>query len=183
MDPLQFWTIPPKPPQDTDCFIVLSYAVENAHTPTVPTQALIDLACKWRKKFPKAYVIMSTGDNQNLGVPNSRVMKEYGIGVGIPAKFILEEDASRNTYGNLINSGKIAVKRNLKHLTLVTYDLHTRRAVAVARKLGWRNFDWISVGSKGSPAFGIKAFQTYSRLTIFLYEVLAYFYNLMRGQI
>jgi uncharacterized SAM-binding protein YcdF (DUF218 family) len=176
-------TILDNPPKNTDCFVVLSYAVENVQTPTKPTRAIIDLAHKWWKKYPQAYVIMSTGDNQLLGLPNSKVMADYGRKIGIPTRQILEEDKSKTTHGNLINSAEIMKKYKLKNATLVTYDLHTRRSIAVARKLGWRNFYWISTSSAGSPAYGIKAIQTYSRLTIFIYELFAYIFNLVRGQI
>jgi hypothetical protein len=61
--------------------------------------------------------------------------------------------------------------QDLKQPTLVTLDLYTRRAVATARKLGWKDFYWLSVFSEGQPAYGYKWLQTHSRLTILGYEV------------
>jgi uncharacterized SAM-binding protein YcdF (DUF218 family) len=183
MDLYRYLTIPNNPPITTDCFIVLSYAVENLKNPTLPTRTIIELTYEWWQKFPKAIVIMSTGDNQGLGIPNSRVMVDYGKRIGISNNMLFEEGKSWNTYDNLRFSEKIARRHKVKHITLVTYDLHTRRTVEVARKLGWKDFFWISVSSSGSPAYGIKKFQTYSRLTIFLYELMAYLYNFLRGEL
>ena len=65
--------------------------------------------------------------------------------------------------------------------TFVTLDLYTRRAVATARKSGWQDFHWLSVFSKGQPAYGYKWLQTYSRFTIFCYELGAMVYSKMMG--
>jgi uncharacterized SAM-binding protein YcdF (DUF218 family) len=183
MDFYKFWTVSDNPPKHTDCFIILSYAVEDIQTPTVPTKATIQLVSKWRNKFPHASVIMSTGDNQKLGVPNSKVMVEYAEQLGIPKRYLIEEGKSWSTYENLICSKEIIDKKKFTHVTLVLYDLHVRRTLAVAAKLGWKNFSWISISSQGSPAYGWKYVQTYSRLTIFLYELLAYVYNWLRGEL
>ena len=79
---------------------------------------------------------MSTGDNQGLGIPNSRVMAEYAVSLGLPRENVIEEDRSRNTYENLLYSMQIIKERNLGQPTLVTLDLYTRRAVATAQKSG-----------------------------------------------
>jgi uncharacterized SAM-binding protein YcdF (DUF218 family) len=183
MDMFRFWKVDDNPPENPGCFIVLSYAVENAENPTKPTREIIKLTSKWWKKFPKSLIIMSTGDNQQLGVPNSQVMVKYAVKLGIPGKNLFEEDQSRNTVGNLINSLNIAKAHNCRNITLVLYDLHVRRTLAIAHKLNFHNLHWISVGSSGSPAYGIKALQTSSRFSIFIYELFAYGYNLLSGQI
>ena len=124
---------------------------------------------------------MSTGDNQGLGVPNSRVMAEYAVRLGIPRENLIEEDRSRHTYENLLFSWEIISSEHLKQPTLVTLDLYTRRAVATAKKLGWKDFYWLSVFSEGEPAYGCKWLQTRSRLTIFCYEMLAMAYSRVLG--
>ena len=68
------WRISDHPPIAPDVFVIPSYALKDRTQPTKPTCAQIELACEWWKKFPHARIIMSTGDNQGLGVPNSRVM-------------------------------------------------------------------------------------------------------------
>ena len=113
----------------------------------------------------------SMSGNQVLGIPNSRVMAEYAISLGIPRANVIEEDRSRTTYENLLYSMQIIKAQNLGQPTLVTLDLYTRRAVATARKMGWKDFHWLSVFSRGEPAYGYKWLQTHSRTTIFCYEV------------
>ena len=183
MDIASFWKISDNPPIKPDCFIVLSYAVENKNDPTKPTAAAIKLAVEWWKKFPKSKIIMSTGDNQFLGIPNSRVMKNYAVRIGVPDYMIIEEPKSKDTYQNLIYSMNIAKEYNLINITFVMYDLHVRRMLKIAKKIGIGNYSWVSVGGNGSPAYGLKYIQTYSRLTILIYEMLAYIYNIIKGQI
>jgi uncharacterized SAM-binding protein YcdF (DUF218 family) len=124
---------------------------------------------------------MSTGDNQWLGVTNAAVMADYALKLGIPRENIVEEDRSLNTSENLRYSMEIIEREGLEQPTLVTLDLYTRRAVATARKLGWTDFGWLSAFARGEPAYGYKALQTYSRLTIFCYEVLAMAYSQLKG--
>lgn len=177
----RLWVVPDNPPLNPDCFVILSYAVKDRSFPTKPTRAQIELTYKWWNKFPQAKIIMSTGDNQGLGVPNSKVMAEYAIKLGIPSEIIIEEDRSMNTYENLLYSIEIINIEHFKQPTLVTLDLYTRRAVATAKKLGWKDFYWISVFSEGEPAYGWKWIQTYSRLTILFYELAAMAYSKIIG--
>lgn len=167
----RFWTIPDHAPAQPGCFVIPSYALKSASTPTLPTRAEIELAFEWWKKFPASKLILSTGDNQHLGVMNAKVMADYALSLGVPRENLIEEDRSWNTYTNLLYSMEIIQAQHLGSPTLVTLDLYTRRAVATARKMGWTDFHWLSVYSKGEPAYGYKWIQTYSRTTIFLYEV------------
>jgi len=176
-----FWTIEDHPPTRPGCFVIPSYALKDATLPTRPTRAEIEQAFEWWKKFPEAKLIMSTGDNQRLGLPNSRVMADYAVSLGLPRQNVIEEDRSRNTYENLMYSMQIIRDQNLGQPTLVTLDLYTRRAVATARKMGWQDFHWLSVFSEGEPAYGYKWLQTYSRGTIFCYEVGALVFSKMVG--
>ncbi|MDE3090127.1 MAG: YdcF family protein [Chloroflexota bacterium] len=176
-----FWLLPDHPPTQPDAFVIPSYALKDRTLPTKPTRAQIELACEWWRRFPRAKIIMSTGDNQGLGVPNSRVMVEYAARLGVSREYLIEEGRSRNTRENLRYSMDIIEREHLHQPTLVTLDLYTRRAVATARKLGWKDFCWLSVFSKGEPAYGLKRWQTYSRGTIFAYELIATLYSKIAG--
>ncbi|MBI4787632.1 MAG: YdcF family protein [Chloroflexi bacterium] len=175
------WLIPDNPPSAPSCFVIPSYALKNRTLPTRPTCAQIELAVQWWQKYPSAKIIMSTGDNQGLGITNAQVMAEYAMRLGVPRENLIEEDRSRDTWTNLLYSMQIIKQENLAPPTLVTLDLYTRRAIATARKQGWRDFYWLSVFSKGEPAYGTKRFQTHSRLTIFGYELIAMLYSKMVG--
>lgn len=161
--------------------MIPSYALKDASLPTRPTRAEIELAVAWWKKFPNAKLIMSTGDNQRLGLPNSKVMADYAVSLGVPRENVIEEDRSRTTYTNLLYSMQIIQAQGLGQPTLVTLDLYTRRAVATARKMGWKDFHWLSAFSEGEPAYGYKWIQTYSRATIFCYEVGAMIFSKIVG--
>ena len=175
------WIIPDNPPHNPGCFIIPSYALKDRGTPTRPTIAQIELAFKWWRQFPKSSLMMCTGDNQRLGISNARIMADYAVGLGIPVTSIIEEDQSLNTYENLHFAWEIIREREIRQPTLVTLDLYTRRAVATARKMGWTDFYWLSVYSPGEPAYGYKYFQTHSRLTLSIYEVLAMIYSKLVG--
>ena len=177
----RFWMIPDSAPSHPGCFVIPSYALKNASLPTRPTRAEIELAFEWWKKFPQAKLIMSTGDNQRLGITNAKVMADYAVSLGLPRENVIEEDRSLNTHQNLLYSMEIIKQYNFRQPTLVTLDLYTRRAVATARKLGWTNFHWLSVYSPGEPAYGYKWIQTYSRTTLFCYEVSAMVFSKMVG--
>ena len=179
----KWWSIADRPPTNPQCFVIPSYALKDRSLPTKPTRAQIELAYRWWIKFPEARLIMSTGDNQRLGIPNSRVMAEYAMKLGVPRENIIEEDRSRNTYENLLYSSQIIEAEHLGQPTLVTLDLYTRRAVATANKLGWRDFYWVSAFSEGQPAYGYKWLQTHSRFTIFCYEIFATLYSKIVGWI
>lgn len=183
MDFFGFWSVSDRPPVKPDCFIVLSYCVLDDHTPAAPNIVILDLAIAWWKKFPESFLIMSTGDNQKLGKTNAAVMAQYARHSGVPKTRIIEEDRSVTTYENLINCRKIVTRKKFKHVTLVTYDLHTRRTLAVARRLGWNDVSWISIGGAGGPSYGIKTFQTYTRFNILIYELIAYVYNRLKGEL
>jgi len=165
------WMISDRPPIEPDCFVIPSYALRDRTLPTRPTRAEIELAFEWWKKFPQARLIMCTGDNQGLGISNARVMADYAVRLGLPRENVIEEDRSHNTYTNLLYAMEIIKRLGVQHPTLVTLDLYTRRAVATARKQGWKDFYWLSVYSKGQPAYGYKWIQTHSRFTIFCYEM------------
>ena len=177
----RFWMIPDDPPANPGCFVIPSYALKNASLPTRPTRAEIELAFEWWKKFPNAKLIMSTGDNQRLGITNAKVMADYAVSLGLPRANVIEEDRSWNTYTNLLYSMEVVQAHNLGQPTLVTLDLYTRRAIATARKMGWKDFHWLSVFSKGEPAYGYKWIQTYSRTTLFGYELGALIFSKIVG--
>ena len=177
----RYWSIGDHPPTHPGCFVIPSYALKDASLPTRPTRAEIELAFEWWKKFPNAKLIMSTGDNQRLGIPNSKVMADYAFSLGVPRENVIEEDRSRTTHTNLLYSMQIIQAQRLGQPTLVTLDLYTRRAVATALKMGWKDFHWLSVFSEGEPAYGYKWIQTYSRATIFCYEVGAMIFSKLVG--
>jgi vancomycin permeability regulator SanA len=178
---MRFWSLPDNPPSRPGCLVVPSYALKDRSTPTRPTRAALELAADWWRRYREAVIIVSTGDNQRLGVTNASVMAKYANRLGVPSDHIIEEDRSRNTFENLVFCRELATTAGYREPTLVTLDLYTRRAVAVARKIGWLDLCWVSAYSEGEPAAGYKYLQTHSRFTIGCYEIAAMLYCRLRG--
>ncbi len=151
------------------------------------TQSCCDIAIDLWQQHQNSKIIMSTGDNQFLGVPNSDVMVNYAKKKGVPQSNLISEKESVNTYENLIFSKQIINKSHpgvSPHITLVAYDLHMRRVVATAKKIKIDNLSWISGHSSVAPAYGYKGWlQTRNRLTICCYDVLAIIYSKICGWI
>ncbi len=151
------------------------------------TQSCCDIAAELWRKFPKSKIILSTGDNQGLGVSNSKVMMNYLESKGIPKPNLIEEAESMNTYENLKNSREIinnSSELSNKDITLIAYELHMKRVVSISNKLGMKDFSWISGKSDAGRAYGIKGvFQTRNKDMIFVYEVMATIYSTIRGWI
>lgn len=181
MDIYGWWQIADNPPPKPDCFIVPSYALKNREHPTLMTRAQIEMAVAWQKRFPQAKVIFSTGDTQGLGIPDAQVMAAYARELGLAAEAIIEEGRSENTYENLVFSRQIVDEQELRQPALVMYDLHARRVLAIARKMGWEDLYWLSAASPGEGAQGIKWLRTFSRPAILVYEWLGMAYSRVRG--
>jgi uncharacterized SAM-binding protein YcdF (DUF218 family) len=178
--------VPDRNPQKCDFIVVLSYAVSSKTTLTPMTEACCKTAYKLWRKFPEAKIIMSTGDNQDLGVPNSRVMVSHALKMGIPKRALIEEGNSWNTYENLVYSWEIIKKFSIKYpkVVIIAYDLHMRRSLLTAAKVHLPLSGWISAHSKAGKAYGFKGlFQTRSRGSMFLYDILAIIFSKMRGWI
>jgi uncharacterized SAM-binding protein YcdF (DUF218 family) len=175
------WLVDERPPADPDCLIVPSYALKDRRTPTRMTCAQIEMAVDWQRRFPQAKVIFSTGDTQGLGVADAAVMARYACQLGLPQEAAVEEGQSTNTYENLVYSCRLAKQMACERPALVLYDLHARRVLAIARKMGWIEPQWISASSPGEGAQGIKWLRTFSRPAILLYELLGMVYSKLRG--
>ena len=145
------------------------------------TRSQIKKAVSHQRQFPAAKIIFSTGDTQGLGLPDSTAMAAYARELGLPAAAVIEEDHSRNTYENLLFSRKIVDEKGFKQPTLVLYDLHARRVLATARKMGWQQLYWLTSSSSGDGAHGIKWLRTFSRPAILLYEILGIVYSRAKG--
>jgi uncharacterized SAM-binding protein YcdF (DUF218 family) len=124
---------------------------------------------------------MSTGDSQGLGISEAEIMARYAFSLDIPAERIIKEDLSMNTHENLSNSWKIVTKHDFKQPTIVAFDLHTRRVVNIAKKLGWKELYWLSAFSRGERAYGYKGVRTFSRPAILCYEIAVTVYSRIIG--
>lgn len=169
---INLWLVPDTLVKNPDCLVGLSYALTQEAVPTPMTSSVLNKIITLYKKFPQSRIIVSTGDNQHLGISNAKVMKNYLVRFGVPEEKVIEEDKSSNTFENLVNSGKILTKLELKSPVLITYDLHTRRALATARKIGMKCQSISS--STNLVTMGKRKIWQFNRPTMLLYEVLVF---------
>jgi uncharacterized SAM-binding protein YcdF (DUF218 family) len=161
--------------------VAISYALDRRARLTPPTQAVMDTAIQTWREQPDAWLILSTGDNQRLGITNAHVMAEYAVRQGVLRDKILEEDQSSNTWENLAYSWRLAQTRGVTHLVIVAYDLHINRCRRVAQKQGIPH----TLKPATSQTTGQAARKPWfsSRTTILLYEILASVYGRLRNKL
>ena len=106
-------------------------------------------------------------------------MAEYLNKRGVPLAKIVEENMSSNTYQNIVFSEKIIEAMHLKRPLLVTYDLHTKRAVATVKRLGL-NWEWTSAYTSKVDIGKRKPWQL-NRTTMVIYEFLALTFSKIAG--
>lgn len=161
--------------------VAVSYALDAQARLTPPTQAVMDRAIAVWRADPTAWLIVSTGDNQRLGVTNAHVMAEYAALQGVPRARLLEEDRSSNTWQNLAYSWGLARAIGADHLILVCYDLHARRCALVARRQALPH----RIVTATSPRTGRAARKPWfdSRTSIAIYEALAMVYGRVTGRL
>lgn len=85
------------------------------------------------------YIIISgqkSGFNpENEGVSLSAEMKQYMVGKNIPDKYILIEEKSLDTLGNIVFCHPIIKKNGFEHIGLVTDAYHMKRANYIMQRV------------------------------------------------
>lgn len=83
-------------------------------------------------KIDKILISGDNGDLTNKGLHEARQMKELLVSWGIPAKDILTETVSRNTYENAVETKKVLNRSfpECDSYLLITSGRHMRRALA-----------------------------------------------------
>jgi len=82
--------------------------------------------------------LIFTGGQGNTTQPSeSSVARAYALQRGIPATDILIEQKSKTTYENILYAKQIADAYGLRKVLVVSDPLHMKRAVAMARDIGF----------------------------------------------
>jgi len=87
-------------------------------------------------KAGKAPLVAVAGGAAENEQPEAVAMSQLLIAFGVPEQAILQENQSRNTWQNTLNSKAILQPHNVNRVLLVTSAFHMRRALAVFRAAG-----------------------------------------------
>ena len=82
-------------------------------------------------------LIFTGGQGNNTEPAESSVARVYALQRGIPACDILIEQKSKTTYENILYAKQIADAYRLRKVLVVSDPLHMKRAVAMARDIGF----------------------------------------------
>lgn len=138
--------------QDYDAIIVLGAQVKPDGVPSVQLQWRLDTAYQvWQSKNVPIVACGAQGSDEPA--PEAHVMRDYLVAQGVPATFILTDDASFNTRQNLHHAAQLLEGRNVSQVLIVTSDYHLPRAMALARDEG---FHAIGAGSPTKPEYWVK---------------------------
>jgi len=90
---------------------------------------------KMREDLP---VVVSGGQGPGESISEAEAMGRYLVGHGIDESRIIFEDASTNTYENMLYSRRVLEDRGLKEgkVLIVTNDFHLARSKILARDVG-----------------------------------------------
>lgn len=81
--------------------------------------------------------LVFTGGTPKKGfMTEAEVGRRYAIKQGVPARDILFENTSRNTYDNLYNTIPLLRDNGIRTIIIVSDPYHTARAAAIAKDLG-----------------------------------------------
>jgi uncharacterized SAM-binding protein YcdF (DUF218 family) len=133
--------------------------LKSRHVPAdEPSYDRLVAAAELAQRFPRARLIFSGGEID--GLPPSATEASVAIvllkNLGVPPHRIELEQRAQSTWQNLALSDVIARPKPTEVWVLVTAASHMPRAVAVARKIGWKVVPWPSsyMTSSGPEAVG-----------------------------
>ena len=137
---------------DYDAIVVLGAQVKSDGSLSVQLQWRLDKAYEmWQKK--PCPVVTCGAQGSDEPAPEGTVMREYLIGLGIPADQVLADPTSFNTRQNILHAKALLDGLNAERVLIVTSDYHLPRAMALAADEG---LTATGVGSPTKPEFWVK---------------------------
>ena len=128
---------PPEAPKTDQIVMLAGYAEENHGIPVTSniseqTVLVLSEGLRLHRLIPGAKMITSGGIARSGDKPVAAIMADFLQQMGVPAKDLVVEGNSRNTYENLVEVKKIVGSRPF---ILVALGCDLKRAAAVAGKL------------------------------------------------
>lgn len=142
----------------SDAIVILgarSYA-NNKVNPCLA--ARVEKGVSLYKNDQAPYIIMSGGDDFYDKDNQAELMATLAEQQGVPAKAIVMEKASANTYENLLFTKEIMKKRHLSSVIIVSDPYHLPRAALVARTL---HMDYSLAPAANSPCWSTYTFLSF----------------------
>ncbi len=133
------------PAPGADYCIVLG-AQWKSTGPSAVLRKRLEAAIEYLNENPETRVIVSGGQGNNEIISEAAGMQDYLVNAGIDVSKIIMEDASTNTYENLIYSAEF-LDEEKDSVVIVTNNFHTFRALSIAKKQGYVNAEGLSADS------------------------------------
>ncbi|TWF52784.1 YdcF family protein [Neorhizobium alkalisoli] len=143
----------PKPdgdPQAPSCMIILGGAFENEVTTSrggIEFNQAADRfveALRLALRFPQSRILISGGDGSFSGVyeGEAEASRRFFAAFGIGPERLIEENTSRTTYENSLNTADLLKAQGLSDCLLITSAFHMPRSTALFRKAGIKIVPW-----------------------------------------
>lgn len=116
---------------------------------TGPSEVLrrrLDRVIAYLMYNPDTKVIVSGGKGGNEPIAEADGMREYLMRAGIGEERILVEDASSNTFENLVFSAGL-LDKGKDRVVIVTNNFHMFRALGIAKKQGYANVEGLAAST------------------------------------
>jgi len=137
------------------------------------------------QKAGKAPRVLVTGGAEAGNRSEAEIMRDLLVVMGVPAKAILLEEASRNSYDNAVHTAAMLRQMGADRILLVTSAFHMRRSVAVFAAQGVTVIpaptDYQRLAGHGGPPRWLPAVSDLWQSTYALHEILGYWVYRYRG--
>jgi uncharacterized SAM-binding protein YcdF (DUF218 family) len=108
-----------------------------------PSEQRIVAGAELARRFPRAKVVFSGGSGALFGGDSEAgVARMILMDLGVPARQILLEDKSRDTWENLVFTRRLVSPKAGETWILVTSAIHMPRAMGIAHRVGWQMIPW-----------------------------------------
>lgn len=122
--------------RQADAIVILGGGVVNADTPSEATAFRLVHGFRLFRKGYGRVLILTGGNPDEPGLPESEVMARVAVDLGIPASSLVIEREAANTATQAAAVASVAKQRNIRSIVLVTSAAHSYRAAAAFRKAG-----------------------------------------------
>ena len=132
-------------------YVIILGAQWKAEGPSEVLRRRLDKAVEYLNENPDTQAIVSGGQGGNEPISEAAGMRQYLVDAGIGDERILMEDASTNTYENLVFSGRL-LDVDSDTVVIVTNNFHVFRALCIAQKQGYKHVEGMAARSMAGMA-------------------------------